>query len=272
MFGILSFSTEVIFGVIAFLTLLVLVIGWNKLSGKKFRHIFARVFIIIFIQIFILASIGIGLNRYGEFYASWGELFGTKSNLAAIATGALSAIGPVVLAIGSGVILSASPDYLEGLESLAPKRRSASVRRSRLMLEELLARFIGRHILLGAVYGVVVYVGASLAGADGVLAGTLGGLVMAIPTLGQGPALLPPLTLALVAAGSYALVGIAVIVVAWLFCATWLAPRLLDSALRLPASTVFLAGTAGGIVGGPLGAIFSLPIVAAIASARRPRR
>ena len=86
MFGILSFSTEVIFGVIAFLTLLILVIGWNKLSGKKFRHIFARVSIIIFIQIFILASIGIGLNRYGEFYASWGELLGTKSNLAAIAT------------------------------------------------------------------------------------------------------------------------------------------------------------------------------------------
>lgn len=197
---------------------------------------------------------------------------GIEANLAAIATGALSAIGPVVLAIGSGVILSASPDYLEGLESLAPKRRSASVRRSRLMLEELLARFIGRHLLLGLTYGAVAYVGASLAGADGVLAGTLGGLVMAIPTLGQGPALLPPLLIAVLAAGPNALVGIAVIVGAWLFCATWLAPRLLDSALRLPASTVFLAGTAGGIVGGPLGAIFSLPIVAAISSARRSRR
>ncbi|MEY4045539.1 MAG: hypothetical protein RIR19_8 [Chloroflexota bacterium] len=197
---------------------------------------------------------------------------GIEANLAAIATGALSAIGPVVLAIGSGVILSASPNYLEGLESLAPKRRSASVRRSRLMLEELLARFIGRHLLLGLVYGVVVYIGASLAGADGVLAGTLGGLIMAIPTLGQGPALFPPLLIALLAAGPYALVGIAIIAVAWFLCATWLAPRLLDSALRLPASTVFLAGTAGGIIGGPPGAIFSLPIIAAITSARRSRR
>ena len=95
---------------------------------------------------------------------------------------------------------------------------------------------------------------------------------MAIPTLGQGPALFPPLLIALLAAGPYALVGIALIAVAWFLCATWLAPRLLDSALRLPASTVFLAGTAGGIIGGPLGAIFSLPIIAAITSARRSRR
>jgi hypothetical protein len=86
MFGILSLSTEIIFGAIAFLTLVMLVIGWNAFSGKKFRHVFGRVFLIIFIQIFILASVGIGLNRYGEFYASWGELLGTKSNLAAIAT------------------------------------------------------------------------------------------------------------------------------------------------------------------------------------------
>ena len=197
---------------------------------------------------------------------------GIEANLAAIATGALSAIGPLILAIGSGVILSASPDYLGALESLAPKRRGAAVRKSRIALEETLARFIGRHLLLGLIYGCIVFAGATIAGADGVLAGTLGGLVMAIPTLGQGPAIVPPLLLALLAAGPNAVIGIPLIVACWLFCATWVAPRLLDSVLRLSASTVFLAGTAGGIIGGPLGSIFSLPIVAVIAARRRSRR
>lgn len=189
-----------------------------------------------------------------------------EENLAAVATGALSAIGPVVLAIGSGIVLSASPDYLASLESLAPQRRGASVRRSRIVLEEFIARFIGRHLILGLLFGCAVAIGASIAGADGVLAGALGGLVMAIPTLGQGLAIVPPLLAALLAAGAGAPIGILIIVASWLFCVLWLAPRILDRTLRLSASTVFLVGTAGGIVGGPLGAIFALPIVAAISS------
>jgi predicted PurR-regulated permease PerM len=60
-----------------------------------------------------------------------------------------------------------------------------------------------------------------------------------------------------------------VIIVGWLICATQLAPRLLNGVLRLSGTTVFVAGSIGGLVGGVLGAIFALPVVAAVAAIRR---
>jgi len=60
-----------------------------------------------------------------------------------------------------------------------------------------------------------------------------------------------------------------VIIVGWLLCATQLAPRLMNGVLRLSGTTVFVAGSIGGLVGGVLGAIFALPVVAAVAAIRR---
>jgi len=193
-----------------------------------------------------------------------------QGNLAGIAAGAVAALGPVILALGLGVILSANPGYLDILTTFAPASSGASLHRSRQVLESILARFIGRHILMGLIYGVAVGLAASLAGADAVLAGTLGGLVMAIPSIGQGPALLPPLLLVLLSAGPATLLSIALIVVVWLLCMTLLAPRLLNGVLRLSGATVFVAGAVGGLVAGIPGAIFALPLVAAIAAIRRP--
>jgi predicted PurR-regulated permease PerM len=193
-----------------------------------------------------------------------------QANIANIAAGAVAALGPVILAIGLGVILSANPAYVGVLNIFLPRASEASVHRSREVLELILARFIGRHLLLGLTFGLAAGLGASLAGADAVLAGTLGGLVMAIPTIGQGAAVIPPLLLALLSAGDQTLLGIAVIVISWLLVATQLAPRLLNGVLRLSGATVFIAGTAGGLVAGIPGAIFALPVVAAVAALQRP--
>jgi predicted PurR-regulated permease PerM len=43
----------------------------------------------------------------------------------------------------------------------------------------------------------------------------------------------------------------------------------MNGVLRLSGTTVFIAGSAGGLVGGVLGAIFALPVVAAVAAIRR---
>jgi predicted PurR-regulated permease PerM len=192
-----------------------------------------------------------------------------QSNIAAIAAGAIGALGPLILAIGIGIILSANPAHLDSVDQLATRGRVRSAQRSRKILEEIIARFIGRHVALGFIYGVIVYVGATIAGADGLLAAVLGGLVMAIPSIGQGAAVLPPLALSILAAGPYVLPGSLVIIVSWLLCATQLAPRLMNGVLRLSGTTVFVAGSAGGLVGGVLGAVFALPIVAAVAAIRR---
>jgi len=193
-----------------------------------------------------------------------------QANIANIAAGAVAALGPVILAIGIGLILSANPNYVLVLNIFLPRASEASVHRSREVLELILARFIGRHLLLGLTFGLTAGLGASLAGADAVLAGTLGGLVMAIPTVGQGAAVIPPLLLALLSAGDQTLVGVVVILVSWLLVATQLAPRLLNGVLRLSGATVFIAGTAGGLVAGIPGAIFALPVVAAVAALRQP--
>ena len=192
-----------------------------------------------------------------------------QSNIAAIAAGAIGALGPIILAIGIGIILSANPGHLDSVDRLATRGRVRSAQRSRKILEEIVARFIGRHVALGIIYGSVVFIGATIAGADGLLAAVLGGIVMAIPSIGQGVAVVPPLLLALIAAGPLVLPGSMLIVAAWLLCATQLAPRLMSGVLRLSGTTVFIAGSAGGLVGGVLGAIFALPIVAAIAAIRR---
>lgn len=192
-----------------------------------------------------------------------------QSNIAAIAAGAIGALGPLILAIGVGIILSANPAHLDSVDRIAARGRIPSAQRSRKILEEIIARFIGRHVALGFVYGVIVYLGATIAGADGLLAAVLGGIVMAIPSIGQGAAVLPPLALAIVAAGPYVLIGSLVIIVGWLICATQLAPRLMSGVLRLSGATVFFAGSIGGLVGGVLGAIFALPVVAAVAAIRR---
>jgi len=91
-----SLSTEILFWAVTALAIVLTVFFWHKLVSKKLRHIFARVSIIIFIQIFALASTGITINRNGQFYASWGDLFGSKNQLAKIA------VAPDLLAQISG--------------------------------------------------------------------------------------------------------------------------------------------------------------------------
>ena len=192
-----------------------------------------------------------------------------QGNLAGIAAGAVAALGPVILALGLGVILSANPGYLNVLGTLAPALSGPSLQRSRPVLESILAQFIGRHLLMGLIYGVASGVAASLAGADAVLTGTLGGLVMAIPSIGQGPALLPPLLMVLLSAGPATPVSLVLMLLIWALCVTVLAPRLLNGVLQLSGATVFVAGAVGGLVAGIPGAIFSLPLVAAAAALRR---
>ena len=195
---------------------------------------------------------------------------GLQANLGGLAAGAVSAVGPLLLAIGSGVALSANPELLDlnALGHLTPSGSKERIRHTRNVLEVIIARFIARHLALGVIYGAVVFVAATLAGADGLLAAVLGGVVMAIPSIGQGPAVVPPLLLIALSSGSHAFVGGALVIAAWLVCATQLAPRFMAGVLHLSGTTVFLAGAIGGLIAGPIGAIFALPVVAAVAAVR----
>ena len=80
-----SLSTEILFWLVTLIALVLTVVFWHKLSPTKWHHITGRISAIIFIQVFALASTGITINRAGEFYASWGDLFGSKNQLSKIA-------------------------------------------------------------------------------------------------------------------------------------------------------------------------------------------
>jgi len=222
----------------------------------------------------LLSSIGLSINLVpiaSEAIVALRSLAaGLQANLGGLAAGAVSAVGPLLLAIGSGVALSANPELLDlnALGHLTPSGSKERIRHTRNVFEVIIARFIARHVALGFIYGVVVFAAATLAGADGLLAAVLGGVVMAIPSIGQGPAVVPPLLLIALSSGSYAFVGGALVIAAWLVCATQLAPRFMVGVLHLSGTTVFLAGAIGGLIAGPIGAIFALPVVAAVAAVR----
>lgn len=88
MLPLLSLGTEVFFWVLTVVVLVLTVIFWGKFSTANGRSITARVTSIILIQVLALASMGISINRSGEFYSSWGDLFGAQNQYQKIAISA----------------------------------------------------------------------------------------------------------------------------------------------------------------------------------------
>ena len=52
---------------------------WNRLSKKGVKTVLARVLSLVLLNLLIVSSLGVVLNNYGQFYSSWGELFGVRS-------------------------------------------------------------------------------------------------------------------------------------------------------------------------------------------------
>ena len=124
----------------------------------------------------LLSSIGLSINlapiAIEAIVALRAFAAGLQANLGGLAAGAVGAVGPLLLAIGSGVALSTNPDLLDlnALGHLTPSGSKGRIRHTRNVLEVIIARFIARHLALGVIYGAVVFVAATLAGADGLLA------------------------------------------------------------------------------------------------------
>ncbi len=85
MLPLLSLTTEILFWIATFAILIVTVIFWHKFSVHKWQNILARFGLIIVIQCFALASMGITINRTGEFFDSWSDLFGAQGQYQKIA-------------------------------------------------------------------------------------------------------------------------------------------------------------------------------------------
>ena len=85
MLPLLSLSTEVFFWLLTLGLLVLTVLFWHKLVTRNLRTVTARFTSIILIQVLALASMGITINRSGEFYSSWSDLFGAQGQYQKIA-------------------------------------------------------------------------------------------------------------------------------------------------------------------------------------------
>lgn len=85
MFPLLSLSTEIFFWFFTLSIILVTVYFWHKFADSNWKTITTRFLLIIAIQCFALASMGITINRSGEFYGTWSDLFGAQGQYQKIA-------------------------------------------------------------------------------------------------------------------------------------------------------------------------------------------
>jgi len=85
MFGILGLGTESLFWLSTLGSLVATVFFWHRVATHNFRNIFIRVSAIFLIQFLFVGSLGIELNKYGNFYASWSDLLGLNNDLSKIA-------------------------------------------------------------------------------------------------------------------------------------------------------------------------------------------
>ena len=85
MLPLLSLPTEVFFWFLTAAILIATVLLWHKFVVRNWKNITTRFSLIIAIQCFALASMGVTINRSGEFYSSWSDLFGAQGQYQKIA-------------------------------------------------------------------------------------------------------------------------------------------------------------------------------------------
>lgn len=52
---------------------------WRRLSERKVSLVIVRGLSLLTLNILVVATLGVGLNNYGQFYTSWSELFGERN-------------------------------------------------------------------------------------------------------------------------------------------------------------------------------------------------
>jgi enterochelin esterase-like enzyme len=98
--GLTSPALSYLLAILAAGLLLAVVLCWPRLAGRNLRAIALRLASLVTLQAFVLALIFVTVNRSGEFYSSWSDLFGSDRASAAVvaSAGVTSArIRPVVV-------------------------------------------------------------------------------------------------------------------------------------------------------------------------------
>jgi len=85
MLAIDSLITEIVFWVGAALLMALITLLWNRLSTNTWQHLVGRFSLVLALQFFVITALGVTINRAGDFYDSWTDIFGSKNDLVKIA-------------------------------------------------------------------------------------------------------------------------------------------------------------------------------------------
>ncbi|WP_066933371.1 alpha/beta hydrolase [Microtetraspora fusca] len=88
-----SITLQVFVAALAVAALAATVWLWPRLSGKGWLPVTGRIGVLVADQILTLAALGLALNSYFAFYASWSDLLGTDTSTAPIIPAAAAAAG-----------------------------------------------------------------------------------------------------------------------------------------------------------------------------------
>jgi len=109
--GLTSPALPYLFAVLAVGMLLAIIIDWRAMAGRNARSVVHRAVSLLGLQFFVLAFIFVTVNRSGEFYSSWSDLFGLEKASAAVVASSnsgASRVQPVVVTSRTPVPLPGS--------------------------------------------------------------------------------------------------------------------------------------------------------------------
>jgi predicted PurR-regulated permease PerM len=197
---------------------------------------------------------------------------GARLELGQILSGALGG-GLTIVTMGTTiifiavVIVASKNSFLVFTRRLVPTDRLPLFDALSDAIDRSFGGFIRGQFGLAALYGLLVSVVAIVLGVPFVpFIGVTTALLQTIPFFGQLVSWIP-LVLVTFAFAPDVIIPVAVVMAAgWLLLQNVVAPRVMGSAVGLNPLVVLAAVFIGGALAGPLGAVFGVPVLAAIAS------
>jgi predicted PurR-regulated permease PerM len=156
-------------------------------------------------------------------------------------------------------------ELLDGtVKLLAHRRDRASVKRTVDLVDRVLADYARAQLLLIAMSTVIYSVSMALLGFPYPIAlGVLAGPLEIIPIVGWVLSAVLILAVGWISHADW--IWMAVIILIWKTVeGVWVSPRIMGGRLQLEPAVVFLALMVGGQVGGVLGVVLSVPVVAVV--------
>ncbi|MET1754088.1 AI-2E family transporter [Novosphingobium sp. RD2P27] len=188
------------------------------------------------------------------------------SRVAAFLTTLVGVISNFILVLFAGVYLALSPGlYREGVVKLFPKARAEEVASATGNSGRALRLWLLGQLVSMTVVGILTAGGLWLAGVPSALAlGLIAGLAEFVPLVGPVAAAIPGIMVALTQDTSTALWALAVYVVVQQVEGNILTPMVAKKAVSVPPALTLVGVFALGALFGPLGVLFSAPLVVLI--------